>query len=80
MSLGSHLDVACTLEHTPRLQLALDGLEVALEQYVIHNPTVEETLRNDPKQYPQPLVLKEVGHYTHTGIHHKEEQIVGKYL
>ena len=41
--------VARSLQHAPRLQLTLNGLDVATEEHVIHDPTVEEALRNNPE-------------------------------
>lgn len=68
------------LKHAPRLQLALDGFEIALEKYVVHNPAVEETLRDDPQQYPQPLVLEEISHDAHTRVDGEEEQVIAEDL
>ena len=35
-------------EDAPCLQLALDCFKITLEEDVIHNPTIEETLRDNP--------------------------------
>ena len=41
-------NMAGAFEDTPCLQLALDCFEITLEEDVIHNPTIEETLRDNP--------------------------------
>lgn len=45
---GLFTNVTSAFEDTPCLQLALDCFEITLEEDVIHNPTIEETLRDNP--------------------------------
>ena len=45
-------NVAGAFEDAPCLQLALDCFKITLEEDVIHNPTIEETLRDNPHEYP----------------------------
>lgn len=72
--------MSCALQHAPRLQLSFDGLEIALEENIVHDPAVEEALRDYPQQHPQTFMLKDIGHNAHTGVDGKEEQVIEEYL
>ena len=77
---GLFTNVAGAFEDTPCLQLALDCFEITLEEDVIHNPTIEETLRDNPQEYPQTLAFKDVSHDRHTCVNEKEDEIIEEYL
>ena len=60
--------MARSLEYTPGLQFSLNGTEITLEENPIHNPAVEESLRNDPKQLPEIFSFKAESNDADTGI------------
>ena len=66
----------CPLQHAPCLQFTLYRLEVTLKEDVIHYPTIEEALRDNPKKNPQTLALEDVSHDRHTGIDDKEDKVI----
>ena len=70
----------CPLQHTPCLQLTLYRLEITLEEDVIHYPTIEESLRDNPQKNPQTLALEDISHDRHTGIDDKEDEVIEEYL
>lgn len=40
--------ISRSFQDTPLLQFAFDGLEITLENHIVHDPAIEETLRYDP--------------------------------
>lgn len=74
------LYMPCPLQHAPCLQLTLYRLEVTLEEDVIHYPAIEESLRDNPQKNPQTLALEDISHDRHTGINHKEDEVIEEYL
>ena len=60
--LGVRLYMPCSLQYAPRLQLTLYRLQVTLKEDIIHYPTIEETLRDDPQKYPHTLALEDISH------------------
>ena len=44
----SYFYISRSLQDTPLLKFSLDGLEITLEDHIVHDPAIEEALRYNP--------------------------------
>ena len=44
----SYFYISRSLQYAPLLQFSLDGLEITLENHIVHDPAIEEALRYNP--------------------------------